>query len=215
MLPVQTKKEILNLLWTNRKKLADLGLRRVGLFGSFVRNEQKEDSDVDILVEFVEGKKKFKNFMQSVYFLEELFGRETEMLTLESVAHFIKPYILREVEFVMIPSLIEFLKHIQTEIDYLLNDSVYLNYEKFLEDETRKRAYTRSLEVIGEAIKNLDMDFRQRFPQIDWKSYAGLRDKLIHHYFGVDYEIIWEVIKQELPEIQGEITRIILLLEQH
>lgn len=87
-------------------------------------------------------------------------------------------------------SLIEFLRHIQVEIDFLTSQSQHLNFEAFIHDEVLIRAFTRSFEVIGEAVKNLPDEFRIQYPLVDWKGYAGLRDKLIHHYFGVDYDIV-------------------------
>ena len=64
-----------------------------------------------------------------------------------------------------------------------------------------KRAFVRSLEIIGEADKKLPDDFRQRFPEIEWKLIAGMRDKLIHGYFGIDQEIVWDVVTNKVPEL--------------
>jgi uncharacterized protein with HEPN domain len=87
-------------------------------------------------------------------------------------------------------SYIEYLCHIHDEIEFLLDKSQALNEEDFLRDEVLKRAFVRSLEIIGEAVKMLPLDFRQRYPQTNWRALAGTRDKLIHHYFGIDYEIV-------------------------
>ncbi len=57
-----------------------------------------------------------------------------------------------------------------------------------------KRAYVRSLEVIGEAVKQLPNDLRQKYPAIEWRAMAGMRDQLIHNYFGVDFDIVWDVV---------------------
>ena len=89
---------------------------------------------------------------------------------------------------------IEFLQHIKIEMAYLVKRSNGLTKEAVFQDEDLSRAFTRSLEIIGEATKQLPTNFRQNYPEIDWRGLAGLRDKLIHHYFGIDYDILWDVI---------------------
>ncbi len=84
---------------------------------------------------------------------------------------------------------IEFIKHIFIEINYIQNIVEKLNEEDFYNDETLKRAITRALEIIGEATKNLNTDFRLKYNSVPWSYMAKLRDKIIHHYQGVDYEI--------------------------
>ena len=71
--------------------------------------------------------------------------------------------------------------------------------EVFQEDEVLKRALVRSLEVIGEAVKKLPLDFREKYNHVDWKAIAGMRDKLIHDYAGVDYDLVWDVVINEIP----------------
>jgi uncharacterized protein with HEPN domain len=72
-----------------------------------------------------------------------------------------------------------------------------------------KRAVARSLEIIGEAVKKLPMELRNRYPQVDWGDMAGMRDVLIHNYFGIDYDVVWSVLQKEIPELHGELERII------
>ena len=76
-----------------------------------------------------------------------------------------------------------------------------LNYEQFLQDKKTQDAVVRNLEIIGEAAKNISEELKDRYPQIPWKDLAAVRDKLIHHYFGVNFEIVWNIVKEELPEI--------------
>lgn len=90
---------------------------------------------------------------------------------------------------------IEYLKHIRDELDYISVTSQNLTWNEFSQDETLKRSFTRSIEIIGEAVKNLPDGFRKQHDHIDWKSIAGMRDRLIHAYFGVDYEIVWDAVK--------------------
>jgi len=97
--PVQSREKVLELITEQRPRLRALGVRRLGLFGSFVRGEQRADSDVDLLVEFTPGQKTFDNFMQLAFFLEELFHRRVELVTPESMSPYLRPYILDEVEY--------------------------------------------------------------------------------------------------------------------
>jgi uncharacterized protein with HEPN domain len=85
---------------------------------------------------------------------------------------------------------LEYLRHILDETAYLSAQASSLSKDKFLQDNTLKRAFVRSLEVIGEAAKNIPAEFRQKYDSVDWKAVAGMRDRLIHGYFGVDYDIV-------------------------
>lgn len=100
---------------------------------------------------------------------------------------------------------IEYLRHIQDEARYLVEASREVSWEAFSEDETLKRAFVRSIEVIGEATKNLSTEFRKQHPEINWRAMAGMRDRLIHGYFGIDYEIVWEVATKKAPKLIKEI----------
>jgi len=97
---VQTKEETLSLIAEHQDRIKALGVKKIGLFGSFVREEHGAESDVDLLVEFEQGKKTFDNFMRLSFFLEDLFKRRVELVTLESLSPYIGPYIMNEVEYV-------------------------------------------------------------------------------------------------------------------
>ena len=75
-----------------------------------------------------------------------------------------------------------------------------------------KRAVTRAFEIIGEATKNLDFEFRNKYPHIPWKFMAGMRDKLIHEYMGVDYKLVFKTAKEEIPELKFQMEQIV---EEH
>ncbi len=96
---VQTKEQILRLLREYQSELRRLGVKRCGVFGSFVRDEACPQSDVDILVEFEPEKKSFDNFMRLSFLLEDLFGRRVDLVTTESLSPYIGPHILSEVEY--------------------------------------------------------------------------------------------------------------------
>jgi hypothetical protein len=95
-----TKREILKKLIENRKEFKKFGVKKIGLFGSYVRNDAKEGSDIDIVVEFEEGKKNYDNFINLYYYLKELFGEDIDLLTKESLSKYIKEDILKEIEYV-------------------------------------------------------------------------------------------------------------------
>jgi uncharacterized protein with HEPN domain len=101
-----------------------------------------------------------------------------------------------------------FLRHILDEIDFLLKATAGFEYHSFLQNELLTRASARSIEIIGEATKNLSPEFRKRHKEIEWKQFAGMRDKVIHMYFGVNWVIVWDVINRVLPEVKNQIEQI-------
>jgi uncharacterized protein with HEPN domain len=103
----------------------------------------------------------------------------------------------------------EYLKHILDETDYIINKSKGLDKKTFLKDETLKRAFVRSIEIIGEAVKKLPEYFRKRHGAVDWRAIAGTRDKLIHDYLGIDYDIVWDIVINEIPELRKHIRKIL------
>ncbi len=109
----------------------------------------------------------------------------------------------------MSPSQLDFLRHIWLECDYLLRLSENRDREELMEDETNSRAIVRSLEVIGEAVKKLPDQLRVENPQVNWDDMAGMRDVLIHNYFGIDYDIVWNVLQHEIPDLHEELLVII------
>lgn len=82
--------------------------------------------------------------------------------------------------------------------------------DDFLRDEKTVFAVIRALEVMGEAAKNVPDNVRQKYPHIPWRDMAGMRDKLIHHYFGVDLGTVWKTVKKDLPALQPELAKIVV-----
>ena len=95
-----SKQQIFKLILENKQAFRDLGADRLGVFGSFVRDEQNKDSDVDLMVDFLPGQKNYRNFLGIADLAEKLMGREVEILTPQSLSPFIAPYIEREIEYV-------------------------------------------------------------------------------------------------------------------
>jgi len=93
------KNKIFYILKQNKHQLLKYSVKKIGLFGSFIKGKPNKESDIDFLVEFEEGKKNFNNFIHLAYFLEDLLGREVELLTIDSLSPYMKPKILKEVQF--------------------------------------------------------------------------------------------------------------------
>lgn len=104
---------------------------------------------------------------------------------------------------------LEYLRHILDEAEYLMSQTQGLSKDEFVGDETLKRAFVRSIEIIGEAAKKVPDDLKQKYTQIEWRAMAGMRDRLIHGYFGIDYDIVWDVVTNKIPQLQQEVEEIL------
>jgi len=89
-----------------------------------------------------------------------------------------------------------------------------MDFESFKEDDKTSSAVIRKFEIIGEATKNIPQSIKEKYPHIPWKEMAGFRDKLIHFYFGIKYDIVWDTIKLRLPELKKNIERVLKDLEE-
>lgn len=102
-----------------------------------------------------------------------------------------------------------FIKHILDNINIIQNYMKNKTKYDFIKDQKLQDAIVRRLEIIGEASKNIPSSFRKKYPETPWQNIAGLRDKLIHHYFGVDLNLIYDIVKRDLPKLKKDIEKIL------
>ncbi len=108
----------------------------------------------------------------------------------------------------MHPSEAEFMRHILDECNYLIKEYRENSFEEFLQNGRLNRAVCRSLEIIGEACTKVSPATRSLYPLIAWREMSDIRNKIIHHYFGIDYDIVWDTIKTDIPVLQQQIDSI-------
>lgn len=108
----------------------------------------------------------------------------------------------------------EFLSDIDEAIKRIESYTLRMNYQDFLKDIKTQDAVIRNLEIIGEAVKNLSKKLKGKYKDIDWKNIAGMRDKIIHFYFGVNWEIVWDVIQKRLSDINKKIESALKALKE-
>lgn len=108
----------------------------------------------------------------------------------------------------MIKDSMVFIEHILQSIKDIEDFSMNLSKEDFFKNKLKQNAIIRSIEIIGEASKNIPLTLKKDYPEIPWKDITGMRDKLMHHYFGVDLELVWKSIKEDIPFLKEQILKI-------
>ena len=102
----------------------------------------------------------------------------------------------------------DLLSDIQEAAQRIATYTAGMMYDAFLGDTKTQDAVIRNLEIIGEATKNLSSELRAKYPDLPWKGMAGVRDRLIHDYFGANLDIVWQIITAELPEVVRKVEAI-------
>jgi len=103
----------------------------------------------------------------------------------------------------------QFLEDILESIRRIEEYTQSLDYESFLKNTMVQDAVIRNLEIIGEAVKNISTELKEKYSEISWKDIARMRDKVIHFYFGINWDIVWSVIKDKIPELKNKINDIL------
>ena len=101
-----------------------------------------------------------------------------------------------------------YIKDILDAINNIEDYTQTISFQKFSRDQKTIDAVVRNFEIIGEASKNIPQETKDKYVKIPWASMVGIRDKLIHEYFGVNFEVLWKTIKEDLPPLEGKISKI-------
>lgn len=104
---------------------------------------------------------------------------------------------------------LEFLRDIKEAISRINSYTNGIEYKEFQKDTKTQDAVVRNLEIIGEAVKNISKEFKKKYTDMPWKEMAGTRDKVIHFYFGVNYDVVWSISKDELPFVINQVNKAI------
>ncbi|KKT75661.1 MAG: hypothetical protein UX31_C0016G0002 [Candidatus Nomurabacteria bacterium GW2011_GWA1_46_11] len=102
-----------------------------------------------------------------------------------------------------------FLMHILESIEWIEKDVEGLSWKQFIKNVPMQDAVIRRLEIIGEAIRGLPTDFKKQYPGVPWQDIADTRNKLIHEYFGVDLDLVWNIIQNDLPLFKEQIKKMV------
>ena len=109
----------------------------------------------------------------------------------------------------MLPSQVGFLRHIVDECSYLLKEYQGNTFDDFMQNQRLSKAVCRSLEIIGEACNRIHPDIKAAHPHVAWREMSDMRNRIIHHYFGIDYDVVWDTVKTDIPLLREEIISII------
>lgn len=107
-----------------------------------------------------------------------------------------------------------YLEHILKQIEKI-QFSTSIKRKEFLDDIDVQDATMRRLEIIGEAAKNISSSIKKKYPQVEWRKISGARDVLIHAYFSVDLDLVWDIVKKDLPKLKKQLKEIITAIKEN
>jgi uncharacterized protein with HEPN domain len=107
-----------------------------------------------------------------------------------------------------------FVKDILDAIDKIEEFIGNMEYGEFIQDDKTSTAVVKKIEIIGEAIKNISRDVRVKYNAIPWKDIVGMRNKITHNYFKIDYEIVWNVVKEKLPALKIQVEQVLKEMDE-
>ena len=110
--------------------------------------------------------------------------------------------------------IVDYIEDIISAMDKAMDFVKNMSYEEFIRDDKTAYAVVRAIEIIGEAVKNIPGNVRNNYPEIPWKDMAGMRNKVIHEYFGVKLNIVWRTVKEEIPPLKPLFEKILKELEE-
>ena len=211
--PIVGRDEVLALLREHMPVLKErFGVSELSLFGSTARDEATADSDVDILVTFTREPEASWGCYEAQIFLSELFGRQVDMVE----RHLLRKEYLPWVEADAVDPLSSrppmpdrsrpkrwdvYIQDMQKHCRQVLSFTSGMDYEHYVSDAKTTAATSFSLAQIGELASKVPQDVRDSHPEIDWTRMIGLRHVIVHAYYEIEYDKLWEVIHHRIPEL--------------
>lgn len=199
------------------------GLRSLGVFGSYVTGRQRADSDLDVLVEFEEGR---RPGAFDIIGLQDELGEMLRVKVDLGERRLLKPYIGRQVasqvlwllggdesggtfkrDLDMAREYLDFLNDLVVAADQLSRLLAGVSFRDLVRNEEKTLAVTKVVENIGEAAKRVPDEVRARYPEIPWVKMAGTRDRLAHNYWEVDKRVLWTIAAEEVPPLRSALGR--------
>ena len=187
------------------------GVKKIGIFGSLARGDDRPGSDIDIEVEFEQGSDTYRNYIGLTWYLEELLGgRRVDLVTtrvLEGYLHsdVTADHAEKNRDRVYISRMIE-------EMVFLLHRKKNLGFREFSHDDLMKRAAIRSLEIIGDGAFRTSETVKKAYPGIPWRELAGMKDRIAGMYFSPDWVLVWDILEAEIPAAEPRLRSVVASL---